>query len=112
MELDTALKQFISVLMDSKEFKRYEYQKEKIKKNPQLREQINSFRQQRLEFQTYEGEDLFEKIDEFEAAHENFKGKPAVREYLNAELEVCRMVQHIYHVIAEAVDVDMETDFM
>ena len=71
---------------------------------------INEFRKKRFEFQKYEGEDLFEKIDEFQREYQTFKEEPIVREYLAAELEICRLVQEIYGAIDELVDIDMEME--
>ena len=53
---------------------------------------------------------FFEKIDEFQREYQTFKEEPLVREYLAAELEICRLVQEIYGAIDELVDIDMETD--
>ena len=75
-----------------------------------MKERINEFRKKRFEFQKYEGEDLFEKIDEFQKEYQNFKEEPIVREYLAAELEICRLVQQIYGAIDELVDIDMEME--
>lgn len=108
MEMRKALNQFLNELQESSAFKDYKYQKERIKKVPGMKERINDFRAKRFEFQSYEGEDLFEKIDEFQKEYQAFKEEPIVREYLAAELEICRLVQEINHAIDDLVDIDME----
>lgn len=108
MEMRKALNQFLNELQESSAFKDYKYQKERIKKVPGMKERINEFRAKRFEFQSYEGEDLFEKIDEFQKEYQAFKEEPIVREYLAAELEICRLVQEINHAIDDLVDIDME----
>ncbi|MBR4981271.1 MAG: YlbF family regulator [Lachnospiraceae bacterium] len=108
MEMRKALNQFLNELQESSAFKDYKYQKERIKKVPGMKERINDFRAKRFEFQNYEGEDLFEKIDEFQKEYQAFKEEPIVREYLAAELEICRLVQEINHAIDDLVDIDME----
>ena len=108
MEMRKALNQFLNELQESSAFKDYKYQKERIKKVPGMKDRINDFRAKRFEFQNYEGEDLFEKIDEFQKEYQAFKEEPIVREYLAAELEICRLVQEINHAIDDLVDIDME----
>ena len=110
MEMRKAISQFLKELQDSSAFRDYKYQKERIRKVPGMKERINEFRKKRFEFQKYEGEDLFEKIDEFQKEYQNFKEEPIVREYLAAELEICRLVQQIYGAIDELVDIDMEME--
>ena len=110
MEMRKAIGQFLKELQESSAFRDYKYQKERIRKVPGMKERINEFRKKRFEFQKYEGEDLFEKIDEFQKEYQNFKEEPIVREYLAAELEICRLVQQIYGAIDELVDIDMEME--
>ena len=110
MEMKKALNQFLNELQESSAFRDYKYQKERIKKVPGMKERINDFRIKRFEFQNYEGEDLFEKIDEFEKEYQSFKEEPIVREYLAAELEICRLVQEINNAIDDLVDIDMEME--
>ena len=110
MEMRKALSQFLEELQESSAFRDYKYQKERIKKVPGMKERINEFRKKRFEFQKYEGEDLFEKIDEFQREYQTFKEEPIVREYLAAELEICRLVQQIYGSVDELVDIDIEME--
>ena len=110
MEMRRALNQFLNELQESSAFRDYKYQKERIKKVPGMKERINDFRVKRFEFQNYEGEDLFEKIDEFQKEYQSFKEEPIVREYLAAELEICRLVQEINNAIDDLVDIDMEME--
>ena len=105
-----AINRFLNELQESSAFRDYKYQKERIKKVPGMKERINEFRKKRFEFQKYEGEDLFEKIDEFQRENQRFKEEPFVREYLAAELEICRLVQEINSAIDELVDIDMEME--
>ena len=110
MEMRKAVEHFLKELQESSAFRDYKYQKERIKKVPGMKERINEFRKKRFEFQKYEGEDLFEKIDEFQREYQTFKEEPIVREYLAAELEICRLVQQINGAIDELVDIDMEME--
>ena len=108
MEIRKALDDFLEAIKESEAYQDYQYQKERVKRVPGLSERINDFRAQRFEFQSYQGEDLFEKVDEFERKFETFKEEPMVREYLAAELEICRIVQEINDEIVDLIDIDMD----
>ena len=110
MEMKKAIQQFLDELQESAAFKDYKYQQKRIKKIPGMIQRINEYRAKRFEFQKYTGEDLFEKIDEFQREYQTFKEEPIVREYLAAELEICRLVQQINGAIDELVDIDMEME--
>lgn len=108
MEIKRELARFLDAFQQSSAFTDYKYQQERVKKVPGLVDRINDFRKKRFEFQSYEGVDLFEKIDEFQREYQTFKEEPFVREYLAAELEICRLVQEINIAIDDLVDIDME----
>lgn len=108
MEIKRELEKFLEAFQQSSAFMDYKYQQERVKKVPGLVDRINDFRRKRFEFQSYEGKDLFEKIDEFQREYQTFKEEPLVREYLAAELEICRLVQEINLAIDDLVDIDME----
>ena len=110
MEMKKALEHFLDDFQESAAFKDYKYQQKRIKKIPGMIQRINEYRARRFEFQKYTGEDLFEKIDEFQREYQQFKEEPLVREYLQAELEICRLVQEINMAIDELVDIDMEVE--
>lgn len=109
MEIEQALGQYLEAFMASEAFKNYNYQKERVKRIPGLTERINEFRKKRFEFQNYEGDDLFEKTDEFEKEYKIFQEEPVVREYLAAELEICRRIQELNAAITGIVDIDMDS---
>jgi len=108
MEIQQALEQFLEAFKSSDAFKEYQLQRERVKRYPGLAERINEFRKKRFEFQNYDGDDLFEKIDEFEKEFKDFEEEPVVREYLAAELEICRKIQEINVAITDVVDIDMD----
>ena len=110
MEMKRAIHQFLTDFQESAAFKDYKYQQKRIKKVPGMAERINEYRARRFEFQKYTGEDLFEKVDEFHKEFQSFREEPLVREYLQAELEICRLVQEINMAIDELVDIDMEVE--
>ncbi len=108
MEIQQALEEFLEAIKSSEAFKDYQYQKQRVKKYSGLAERINEFRKRRYEFQNYAGDDLFEKIDDFEREFKDFEEDPVVREYLAAELEICRRIQEVNAAITDLIDIDMD----
>lgn len=107
MEIKKALEEFLEALKNSEAYRDYEYQRERVKKYPGLSEKINEFRKRRFEFQNYDGDDLFDKIDEFEKEFKDFEEEPVAREYLSAELEICRRIQEINAAITDVIDIEI-----
>ena len=73
---------------------------------PELREKIDEFRVAVFRLNNDNGnEDLYESIDRFEKEHQEFRKNPIVNEYLEAELDVCKMMQRINSRIQGGVDI-------
>lgn len=96
---------FIKAVKDTETYKKYYCQLEKIKKNPELYEQVNEFRQRNYEIQnTTQVDELFDKMDAFEKEYERFRENPIVDDFLRAELAFCRMMQESTIYITEELD--------
>jgi len=108
-ETEKVIEEFTKKLRQTREYRLYTEVVDKIRDFPGLEEEINEYRRKNYLLQKSE-EDLFDKIDAFEREYEQFRTNPMVEEYLQAELEVCRMMQEVYVQIAEAVDLDICLD--
>lgn len=107
-DIQKAVDTFIEAIKNSDTYHEYVLQNERVRQVPGLKEKIDAYRKKNYEFQSYEGDDIFEKVDELEREMDEIKEDPLVRAYLAAELELCRMVQNINVSIAEAVDIDID----
>lgn len=106
-EILEAAKKFANQIMISDTYKEYLFQREKIKKQPELYEKVNEFRQRNFDLQNApEGEDLFERMEVFEEEYERFRENPLVDDFLEAEITFCRMMQDVYVLLAEQIDFD------
>lgn len=100
-----AAKRFIEEIRESDIYKEYDYQRTRIKKQPELFERIKDYRQKNFELQAgAQGDELFEKIIAFEQEYEKFRENPLVDDFLRAELAFCRMIQEINVQISEELD--------
>lgn len=104
-EIIEAARQFAETIMASDTYKEYLFQREKIKKQPELYEKVNEFRQRNFDLQNEtDEEELFDRIEAFEKEYEKFRENPFVDDFLRAELAFCRMMQEVYLLLAEDID--------
>lgn len=94
---------FIKKLYETDVCREYFRQKEYVKQYPELKAQIDEFRQRNyaLQNETDSGI-LFDEIDRFEREYEEFRKNPIVNDFLAAELAFCRMYQEINDLISTA----------
>ena len=108
-EIIDAARQFAKTIMTSKTYKEYLYQREKLKKQPELYGKVNEFRQRNFDLQNEsDSDELFDKIEAFDREYEQFRENPFVDDFLCAELAFCRMMQEVYVLLANEIDFDFE----
>ncbi len=104
-DIKKATEDFTTVLKNTEVYKHYFLLKEKVKANPELKEQIDEFRWKNFEMQTRcDQNELYHKIEEFEKEYEDFRRNPQVSDFLAAELSFCRMMQQVYSDIADRLE--------
>lgn len=107
-EMKEAIRQFADKIMESDTYKEYLYQREKIKKQPELYDKVNEFRQRNFELQNEtDEEELFDRMEAFEKEYEKFRENPLVDDFLRAELSFCRLMQEVDLLLAEAIDFEL-----
>ncbi|NLL79509.1 MAG: YlbF family regulator [Clostridiales bacterium] len=103
--IEQATDEFIAMIRQTEEYQEYQIQKNKIDRYPELKQQINDYRQKNYQMQLMgDTDELFERIDEFQKEYEQFREDPLVSDFLAAELAFCRMIQEINIRIMEGVD--------
>lgn len=102
-------KALIRVIQDSREYRAFCKAKSKLADMPELKKKINEYRMQTYRLQ-YEGdtETLYDRVQEFNTKHAQFRKDPLVNEYLRSELAVCRMLQKVAAGLSEALDLDLD----
>lgn len=100
-----ATKSFIEEIRKSEIYREYDFQKEKLKKQPELFAMVAEYRQRNFVLQTETpGEELLDKLDAFEREYEEFRANPFVDDFLEAELAFCRMMQEVNVLITAELD--------
>lgn len=97
--------EFVGHLRDSEE---YVYYSEKIKtlfEYPDLMKQINEYRKENFRIQnSYEGEELYDKMEEFSARYEDLLEDTRVREFLDSESTLCKLIRDVTTYIVEGLE--------
>lgn len=94
-------------LKNSPEYKRYQESLAKIKGNKEREDILTDLRRKQMEIQTMQmmGKEVpKEKIQELEKASEVLNFHPVIRDYLEAEYHLGRVMADIQKIIGEAVD--------
>jgi len=102
-EVDEATEKLVEVVLASQEYQEYRTQLEKVKQFPELKKKVDEFRQHNYALQS-SPDYAFDKMEEFEREYRDFLEDPLVASFLDAELALCRMMQHISYRVVEAVD--------
>ncbi len=107
-EIIKAARDFADKIMTSETYREYFYQREKVKKQPELYEKVNEFRQRNFDLQNEtDGEDMLDRMEAFEREYEKFREDPLVDDFLRAELAFCRMMQEVYVLLADEIDFEV-----
>ena len=100
--IDNTVDFLISAIKESEVYNKYVQQLSEVKKNPELKKQIDEFRSRNFALQNSEDIAL-DKMEAFEQEYANFREIPLVSEFLAAELAFCRMMQEINLRITDAM---------
>lgn len=99
------VKEFVDKLKMTDEYIAYRNQLGVIKHFPDLMEQINKYREENFLIQNeYDGDELFDKMEEFNVRNEKFLENPTVSDFLHAEAGICRLIQEVNVKIMEGLD--------
>lgn len=100
-----ATENFIEEIRKSGVYREYDFQKEKLKRQPELFTMVEDFRQRNFALQRETpGEELLDKLDAFEREYEEFRANPLVDDFLRAELAFCRMMQEVNVFVTAELD--------
>ena len=105
VQIEEATKKFAAYIQQSDTYKEYWQQRERLKKQPELYDKVNEFRQRNFDIQNEsDSEDLFDKMEAFEREYAKFRENPMVEDFLRAELAFCRMMQNINVLLTAEID--------
>ena len=101
--IDSATDEFIAAILETDVYQNFARELSKVKQQPGLKAQIDNFRRRNHEMQMSADMD-FNKLDRFEKEYEDFRSNPLVADFLEAEVDLCRMIQRINTRIVSGVN--------
>lgn len=101
--IDSATDEFIAAILETDVYQSYAQELAKVKAQPGLKVQIDNFRRRNHEMQMSADMD-FNKLDRFEKEYENLRSNPLVADFLEAEVDLCRMIQRINTRIVSGIN--------
>ena len=97
----------IQALLESEEYQNYFRYEEELNKDSELRRRVDEFRGKNFRLQRQEGIDLFEAVDHLESEYVELRSNALVNAYLEAELDVCRMLQQVQEQFRNGIDLNI-----
>lgn len=96
-------------IKQSEEYKAYSEALEKVKRDGQLYDAMNSFRRRNYELQGYDdGINRYNEIHNLALEYEKVLRHPDVNEFLVAEQIFSRKMKEIYEIISDGIEVDYD----
>ena len=86
----------IEEMRESRAYQNYLWMEEELEKDPDLKSRVDDYRIRNYRLQQSENVDLYDAVD-------SLRKSEKANAYLEAELEVCKMVQKVQDCISEAI---------
>lgn len=103
-DVEQAIENLLEALKRTKEYTEYQCQLQKINMQPELRKQVDAFRNENFELQNSTPEDqMLQRMEQFEEKYQVFRENPLVNDFLEAELSFCRKMQEVTLKIMEGL---------
>ena len=100
--------ELIEIIKESSCYKTYEDSLQKVAKRPELKWRLDEYRARTFRlYNEMTGVDLFEETDRIEREHSELRRIPEVNEFLDAEIELCRILKETEARISMALDVQI-----
>lgn len=96
---------YINELKKTSAYTEYRAALETVKQNEELWRRIEEYRRRRTDYQNFSNnDDMYDKADRIRQEYADVFNNQDAKEFLDAEVAICRMVQDISIKIAEAID--------
>lgn len=97
-------------ILNSKEYVNFQKCRERVEEDPELTRQVDEFRREAFVLQCQGDEAYRSGISEVRDRHPIVMGTQIAREYLDAEIDLCRMVRDVQEILVE--NIDIKVDFL
>lgn len=103
-EIDAEVKQLIEAVKKSKTFEEYDKQKNILKADPDLKAQVDNYRREVFELQNSNDGNARERMEAFAEKYSDFVELPKVSAFLDAEVNLCKMMQELTHRVVDSLE--------
>ena len=106
-EVNEEVSNLIKALKSSKTYKEYDKQKKRLKQNPELKGQVDRYRQENFVLQNSMPADdpnTASRMEEFADKYADFLEDSLVSSFLDAENNLCRMMQELIDRVVDSLD--------
>lgn len=104
-DIKTNIENLVDALKDSDEFRRYREACGQVSRFPEQEKRLREFRKRNYQFQNAEEQiDLFSESDKLMTEYQDLYGDPVSREFLEAEVAVCRIIQRVNRELIESLE--------
>ena len=97
-------------ILNSEEYKNFDMYRRKLMENPELKDKVNEFRAMNVRMQIEKASVGGGDMQRLASENMELLNNTLVREFLNAELILCRMMQKISSILIS--DLELELDFL
>lgn len=97
-------------ILNSEEHRNYDMYRRLLSQTPELKQKVDEFRGANFKMQTSTIGENKNAMQELAAQYNDILTNSVVREFLNAELILCRMMQQINLMLV--ADLELELDFL
>ncbi len=102
--------EFKQVLLESEEYQKYDVYRKMLNETPELKAKVNNFREANVRMQMDGRAQDKNEVQRLAAEYQDVLNNSVVREFLNAELILCKMVQQVNLMLVS--DLELELDFL
>jgi len=104
-DMDKTIEKLIEQMQRTEAYQNYNSQKETMKNFPELKEKIDTLRRLNLQLQKIpESDSLYEEVERIEQQYEELCEDTRVHDFMQAELDFCRMFQDILARITSSME--------
>lgn len=105
--LEDIVDTLICMIKESRTFKEYERTKELLKQDAELKSKVDAYRAENYKLQNMEDDGhLGERIERFASDNAYLTDQVVVRQFLDAELALCRLLQEITGEIMDSIPLE------
>ena len=103
--IQKSIKDLSEAMKNNEIYQRYLEKERALNQHPELKRAVDIYRQENFQIQNSEvgEEELFELSEQLVKKYAELRKNPLVNAYLEAELEVCRLMKNIHLQISMAV---------